>query len=86
VKAVARAHGWYERIVTGEVTTIGQIARTSGLTRRYVRRILQFAHLSPQTTEALVTGKHRPNLTVKELLRNVPLNWREQGQKILGQL
>jgi len=86
VKAVARAHGWYERIVTGEVTTIGQIARTSGLTRRYVRRILQCAHLSPQITEALLMGKHRPNLTVKELLRNVPLNWREQGQKILGRL
>jgi hypothetical protein len=30
-------------------------------------------------------GKHRLNLTVKELLRSLPLDWREQKQKILGQ-
>ena len=83
VKAVARAHGWYERIVAGEVTTIAQLARNSGLTRRYVRKIMQCAHVSPQITEALLTGKHRPNLTVKEILDSLPLNWREQEQKIL---
>jgi site-specific DNA recombinase len=83
VKAVARAHGWYERIVAGECTTIGQLAQKSGLPRRYVRRILQCAHVSPQVTEALLQGKHRPNLTLKELLRGVPLNWREQEKRIL---
>jgi site-specific DNA recombinase len=83
VKAVARARGWYEKIVAGEVTTIGQLAEKSGLSRRYVRRILQFAHLSPQITESLLTGKHRPNLTLKEFLRGVPLNWREQEKKSL---
>jgi DNA invertase Pin-like site-specific DNA recombinase len=77
VKAVARAHDWYERIVAGEITTIGELARKSGLTRRYVRRILQCANLSPLITEALLKGRHRPNLTLKEILRGVPLNWRE---------
>lgn len=86
LKAVARAHGWYERIVAGEVTMIGQLAQKSGLTRRYVRRILQFAHLSPQITEALLTGKHRPNLTLKEILRGVPLDWRDQEKRILRAL
>jgi len=83
VKAVARARSWYERIVAGEVTTIGGLARKSGLTRRYVRRILQFGILSPQVTEALLTGNHRPDLTLKDLLRGVPLNWREQEKRIL---
>jgi site-specific DNA recombinase len=83
VKAVARAHGWYERIVAGEITTIGQLALKTGLTRRYVRRILQCAHLSPQITEALLKGKHRPNITLKEILRGVSLNWQEQEMRIL---
>jgi hypothetical protein len=86
VKAVARAHGWYEQIVAGEVTTIGQLAQKSDLTRRYVRRILQFARLSPQIIEALITGKHRPNLTLKEIMGSVSLNWREQEERILQQL
>jgi ParB-like chromosome segregation protein Spo0J len=85
MKAVARAHGWYERIVAGEVTTIGELARKSGLTRRYVRKILLCANLSPQIMEALLVGKHRPNLTLKEILRGVPLDWREQEKRILRQ-
>jgi site-specific DNA recombinase len=85
VKAVARAHGWYEKIVAGEVTTIGQLAQKSGLTRRYVRRILQCSSLAPKIAEAMLTGKHRPNLTLKEIMCGVPFDWREQKQKILGQ-
>ena len=83
VKAVARAHNWYERIVAGEIATIGQLSQQLGLSKRYVRRILQCANLSPQITEALLAGTHRPNLMLKEILRGVPLNWREQENRIL---
>lgn len=85
-KAIARARDWYESIVAGEVNTIGQLAQESGLTRRYVRRILQCATLSPQITEALLAGKHRHNLTLKGILQDVPLNWREQEEKLLRPL
>jgi site-specific DNA recombinase len=85
VKAIARAHSWYKRIAAGEVTSIDELAQKSGLTRRYVRRILQFGYLSPQITEAVLTGKHRPNLTLKEFLRGVPLDWREQETRVLQQ-
>ena len=83
LKAMARAHSWYERIVTGEFTTINQLAQKAGLTLRYVRCILQCGHLSPQIAEALLAGKHRPNLTLKEFLRGIPLDWQEQEIKIL---
>jgi site-specific DNA recombinase len=83
VKAVARARDWYERIISGEVNTIDQLAQKSGLTRRYIRRILPFANLSPQITEIILTGKHRADLTLKELLEDIPSDWREQQNKIL---
>jgi DNA invertase Pin-like site-specific DNA recombinase len=83
VKAIARARDWYERIVAGEFNTIRQLAQKSGLPRRYVRRILQCAILSPQITEALLTGKHRPDLTLKEILHGVPLDWQEQEKRFL---
>jgi site-specific DNA recombinase len=73
VKAVARARSWYEQMVAGEFSTIGQLADKSGLTRRYVRRILQCANLSPKITEAILMGEHRPDLTLKEILQSVPL-------------
>jgi site-specific DNA recombinase len=82
IKAVARARYWYERITAGEITSIGQLAQESGLTLRYVRRILQCATLSPQITEALLSGDHRPDLTVEELRHSVLPSWAEQEQAI----
>jgi DNA invertase Pin-like site-specific DNA recombinase len=86
VKAVARAHEWYERIAAGEFTNINQLAERVGLTRRYVRRILQFGYLSPQITEVVLTGKHRPSLTLKEFLCGVPLDWQEQEKRLLPEV
>jgi site-specific DNA recombinase len=84
VKAIARSRDWYERIVAGEFGTIGQLAHKSGLTKRSVRKILQCAHLSPKVTQALLSGKHSPSLTLKTILQDVPMYWSEQEQTILG--
>ena len=81
---VARARDWYERTVAGDVNSVGQLARTAGLTRRYVRKILQCAVLSPRIIEAILTGDHRPNLTLQEIRHSMPLGWREQEERFLG--
>jgi site-specific DNA recombinase len=64
VKAIARARDWYEQIVAGEVGTIKTLCQRTGLGRTYVKRILRFATLSPQIAEAILSGKHRPDLTL----------------------
>lgn len=84
VKAIARAREWHERIISAEIGTIGQLAEKSGLTKRYIRKVLQLGHLSPKVTEALLAGKHSPSLTLKKILHDVPLEWREQERRILG--
>jgi hypothetical protein len=42
-----------------------------------------FARLSPRVSEDILMGKHRPSLTVAEILRGVPLSWREQEVRFL---
>jgi hypothetical protein len=86
VKAIARARDWYERIAAGEITTMAQLSQESGLRRRYLRKILHCATLSPEITEALLLGKHQPNLTLKEILQSIPLHWREQKRHNLWAL
>jgi site-specific DNA recombinase len=78
VKAIARARDWYERIVSGEVSTVRQLAQKTRLSSTYVKCMMECATLSPQITEILLSGKHRPDLTLQELLQNVPLDWPEQ--------
>jgi hypothetical protein len=82
VKAIARARDWYARIAAGEITTMAQLSRESGLRRRYLRTILHCANLSPQITEALMLGNHRANLSLKEVLKDIPLDWRYQKKAI----
>ncbi len=83
VKAIARARNWYEQIAAGKVGTVGELAQKTGLTPTYVKRILQCAMLSPEMTETILSGKHRPNLTLRDLLTHLPIDWREQRDRIL---
>jgi len=82
VKAIAQARDWYERIVAGEVGTVNELARKTGLPPCYVRRILKYAMLSPRITETILSGKHLPNLTLRELPDSIPSDWREQQDRI----
>lgn len=78
VRAVARARDWYERIVAGKVATVGQLAQETGLSSSYVKRVLKCAAISPQITENILSGKHRPNLTLQELLQSISADWQIQ--------
>jgi site-specific DNA recombinase len=77
VKAVARARDWYERIVAGEVGTVGELAQKTGLPSTYVKRILGCAMLSPQIIEMVLSGRHRPNLNLRDLLHKRRIDWRQ---------
>src|ERR1017187_846632 len=83
VKAVARARDWYEQIVTGEVAHVAEIARKTGMPSCDVKYALKFAMLSPQVTEAILAGKHPPNLTLRDLRSSISIDWKEQQERIL---
>jgi site-specific DNA recombinase len=82
VKALARGRDWCERVVAGEVGSVGQLAKQTGLHSTYIKRILGCAMLSPEITEIVLSGRHRPDLMLHELLRNVPMDWRDQTHAI----
>ena len=82
IKAVARAHVWYERLLSGEATSLRAIAREHGVTPRYVRRILRCAFLAPDLVEAILQGRQPPELTLAGLCHTLPLDWAEQRKEI----
>jgi hypothetical protein len=63
--------------MAGEVETIRDLARDSGVTSVYVTRILQLGLLSPGVIEMVLSGKHRPNLVLAQLLK-LPADWPTQ--------
>ncbi len=82
VRALARAHEWFGRIVTGEASGLSDIARAERLGRTYVSSSIYLAFLAPDITKAILEGRQSTELTAKRLISSglqMPLLWAHQG-------
>jgi hypothetical protein len=83
LKAIARAHDWYEELISGKATSLGAIAKGEGVHKRYIGRLLRCAFLAPDIIEAALEGRQPPILTVEKLRSGLPPSW-EQQRRLLG--
>jgi site-specific DNA recombinase len=80
IKAIARAHGWHEKVVQGNVLDMRSLARQAGLTERYVGKVLSCAFLAPDIIESILEGRQPQDLNFEKLWRDVPSSWAEQRE------
>jgi len=80
MKAIARAHSWYEKVVLGEALDMRSLARQAGLTERYVGKVFGCAFLAPDIIESILAGRQPHDLNFEKLCQNIPLNWVEQRE------
>jgi DNA invertase Pin-like site-specific DNA recombinase len=79
IKAIARGRAWFEELATGRVRSLQELAKRDGISRRYIRRLVGLAFLSPQLVEAILQGRQPVELTTTRLTEfDLPLNWSEQ--------
>jgi site-specific DNA recombinase len=80
LKAVARAHRWFDEISTGKASSLAAIASREGLAVRYVGRLIRLAFLAPEIVESIVEGRQPTTLTAEALTRRIelPLSWCSQ--------
>jgi hypothetical protein len=80
LKAVARAHRWFDEISTGKARSLAAIAAREGLAVRYVGRLIRLAFLAPDIVESIVEGRQPTTLTAEALTRRIelPLSWSAQ--------
>jgi len=81
-KAIARAHSWYEQLLTGSATQYS-IAKENGVNDTYVNRIIRLAFLAPSIVETILEGRQPINLTLDKLTNNLPVVWDGQ-RRVLG--
>jgi site-specific DNA recombinase len=82
IKALARAHGWYEKVVQGKAFDMRSLARDAGLTERYVGKVFRSAFLAPDIVEAILAGRQPHDLNFDKLCQNLPLSWVEQRAQL----
>ncbi len=78
-KAIARGRAWFEELATGRARSLQELAKRDGISRRYIRRLISLAFLSPQLVEAILEGWQPAELTATRLTElDLPLDWTEQ--------
>ena len=85
VKAIARAHRWFDDLLNGRASSLTEIAERENITRRYVSHLMPLAFLAPDIIEAIITGNHPVELTAESLIKrtDLPLAWNQQ-RELLG--
>ncbi len=84
VKALARAFRWRRMLETGRYATIDELARAEKINASYVSRVLRLTLLAPAIVEAILDGRHAPEMTLRVLMKGVPVGWAEQENSFVG--
>ena len=69
IKAIARGQAWFDELATGRVRSLHELADREGINRRYIRRLVNLAFLSPRLVETIVHGRQPVELTLTRLTR-----------------
>jgi site-specific DNA recombinase len=85
VNLVASTRGWFDHLAKGKAPSIREVARQTSATENDISRFLQLAFLAPDIVEAILAGKHPPDLTAEKLkrLKCLPPSWEDQ-RNLLG--
>jgi site-specific DNA recombinase len=83
LRAVARAHCWFDDLVSGR--SMSEIARRDGVGKQYVSRLIRLAFLAPEVVERVVAGRQPPELTAQALQAgrfDIPVYWAAQKRAL----
>ncbi len=83
VKALARAFRWKKMLESGEFTTINELAEREGIAPSYMTRVMRLTLLAPDIVEAILDGRHGPEVTLGRLLKGFPVEWEGQRQRMV---
>ncbi len=85
LKAIVRAHKWFNDLVSGQVRDFTEIASQEGIDKSYVSRVINLAFLAPDIIESIIAGRQPADLNVEKLTKRIdlPLDWAQQ-HRLLG--
>jgi hypothetical protein len=82
LKALGRAWTWRRKLDSGEMATVGDIAKAEKVTDRFVSRTMRLAYLSPEVLERLLVRQEPPAISVAELIDVTYLPWDTQPGRV----
>jgi site-specific DNA recombinase len=81
LKAIARAHRWFDQLVAGRVASMAEIGKRESVPKNFVSWLIRLAFLAPEIVEAIIQGSQPSDLTAQTLITrriDLPLQWQAQ--------
>ena len=82
IPALAQGHLWLTQWLRGEARSLSSIAKSAGVSERYVSQVLRCAFLAPALLETVLQGRQPAQLTLRQM-KTLPLHCKEQ-RRVLG--
>lgn len=84
LRLIARAHRYREMLLTAHDTSMLELAAAAGVGRPNFCRVVRLGFLAPQIVQAILRGRHPPDLTAKRLSLHVtlPNAWTDQMARL----
>jgi site-specific DNA recombinase len=80
--ALAKALKWNDALITGAVPSMNALAKSEGVTQRYIAHLIKLAWLAPEIMEAIARGHIPSSVSLDRLKKGVPLDWEEQRKTL----
>ncbi|WP_425908136.1 recombinase family protein [Nitrobacter sp. TKz-YC02] len=84
LQAIVRSHAWLHHLTSGRYDSIEALAEDVKLHPKIIRQQIRLAFLAPAITEAVLAEKAGGALTLRSILKMLPISWAEQ-QKAIGE-
>lgn len=82
-KALSKALGWNQAIVSGITSSMTALAKQENVTQRYITHLIKLTFLAPNIIEAIKHGDIPAALSLDRLKKGFPFDWNAQ-RKLLG--
>jgi len=83
VKSIARAHVWFQELLSGKAGSLLELAKMHNVSESYVKKIMPLAFLAPHFVKEITTGQRTSHLTKQTLTRQIPIPADWAAQKVV---
>lgn len=84
LKALGRAWAWRRKLESGEVATVGDLAKLEGVTDRFVSRTTRLAYLSPEVIMRLLIERQPAAVSWNDLVAATYEPWKTQSTLVFS--
>ena len=81
INVLAQGQRWLEQLMRGEVSSLRSIAQSVGRSERHVSQVIRAAFLAPDLVEAVLQGRAPAQLTLRQIMKQLPWDWNEQRRR-----